>query len=137
MGLYLCIFKEEEELDGVEVGSYSDFNSLRDFLISELESDKAGSLFPVFILHSDCDGEWSPTDCKKLQVELGEISKTLEGMPPVPFNSDWQKNLASRIGLIPKNALESFIDVDGELLIDRLQKLVELAIKKHLPILFQ
>ena len=32
MGLYLCIFDEDEEVDGVEVGLYSDFNALRDYV---------------------------------------------------------------------------------------------------------
>jgi hypothetical protein len=51
--------------------------------------------------------------------------------------SDWQRAVAKSIGLVPQNAFESFIDVDGEFLIGRLQSLVDGARKRGLPILFQ
>jgi len=58
MGLYLCIFDGEEDVNGVEIGSYADYNALRDYVVRELELGKAGTRFPTFVLHSDCDGEW-------------------------------------------------------------------------------
>ena len=69
MSLYLCIFDEEEELDGVDVGAYSDFGYFRNTIVRELERGKAGSRFPMLILHPDCDGEWTIADCVKLESE--------------------------------------------------------------------
>jgi hypothetical protein len=43
MGLYLCIFDGNEDVDGVEVGPYADFNALRDYIIQEIEGGEAGS----------------------------------------------------------------------------------------------
>ena len=73
MGLYLCIFDGDEDVDGVEVGAYADYNALRDCIVRELEAGEAGSRFPTFILHSDCDGEWTVAECQRLQGELTEI----------------------------------------------------------------
>jgi hypothetical protein len=137
MGLYLCIFQDEEELDGVEVGPYADFNELRNYVVSELEDGMAGSKFPTFILHSDSDGEWSLEDCISLDSEISVIISSMKGRPPVPFVSEWQLRIARSIGLEPKNAFESFVDVDGEFLLDRLKNLITLAIRSGLPILFQ
>jgi hypothetical protein len=136
VGLYLCIFDGDEDINGVEVGSYADFGALRDYIVRELEL-QAGARFPTFILHSDCDGEWSVADCQKLQVELDEISVALKGRPATAFSSDWQRVVAKSIGLKPQNAFESFIDGDGEFLLERLQNLVKDALARRLPILFQ
>ena len=137
MGLYLCIFDGDVEINGVEVGAYADFNYLRDYIVRELEGGRAGSRFPTFILHSDCDGEWSEGECRKLQGELAEITTTLKQHPAIAFNSDWQSTVAKSVGLIPQNAFESFIDVDGEFLFERFQGLVKNALERRLPILFQ
>ena len=137
MGLYLCIFDEDDDIDGVEIGSYADFGAFRDYITHELERGQTGTRFPTLILHSDCDGEWSVADCQKLQVELNEIAIASKARPPIPFFSDWQKTVAKSIGLKPQSAFESFIDVDGEFLVERLQSLVNNAITRRLPILFQ
>jgi hypothetical protein len=137
MGLYLCIFDGDEDVDGVEVGAYADYNALRDHVVRELESGKAGSRFPTFVLHSDCDGEWSVADCQKLQGEFAEIASAFQKRPVIAFPSDWQKAVAKSIGLKPQNAFESFIDVDGEFLLKRLQNLVKVALERRLPISFQ
>jgi hypothetical protein len=137
MGLYLCIFDGDEDVDGVDVGSYADYNALRDYVVHELESGKAGSKFPTFILHSDSDGEWSAGDCEKLRSELAEIAAALRARPAIKLVSEWQRAVAKSIGLVPQDAFESFIDVDGEFLLERLQNLVDGALKRQLPILFQ
>jgi hypothetical protein len=137
MGLYLCIFDGEEEIDGVEVGHYADFNALRQYVTRELEGGRSGTRFPKLIIHSDCDGEWLPADCQVLSAELSELASELKQRPPVPFTSDWQKIVAKSIGLKPENAFESFIDVDGEFLLDRIQALAKLSLERGLPILFQ
>jgi hypothetical protein len=137
MGLYLCIFDGDDDINGVEIGRYADYNALRDYTIRELERGKAGTRFPTLVLHSDCDGEWSVADCQKLQVELDEIAVALKGRPAIAFSSDWQRAVAKSIGLKPLNAFESFIDVDGEFLLERLQNLVKDALARRLPVLFQ
>lgn len=137
MGLYLCLFDHDDEIDGVEVGPYADFNGLREFVNKELEKGTCGIKFPTFLIHSDSDGEWSVLDCKILHEELSEIISEMKKRPPVEFISDWQKNVACSIGLLPKNAYESFIDVDGEFVLGRIYNLVELALQRNLSILFQ
>ena len=64
MGLYLCIFDGDEDVNGVEIGPYADYNALRDYIVRELETGNAVSEFPAFILHADCDAEWSIADCR-------------------------------------------------------------------------
>lgn len=137
MGLYLCIFDGDEDVDGVEVGPYADFNALRDYITRELEGGRAGTRFPVLMLHSDSDGEWSLSECETLRDELAEIATEPRKRPAVEYVSDWQQVVARSVGLVPQNALESFIDVDGEFLIERLQSLVASARGRGLPILFQ
>lgn len=138
MGLYLCIFDTaDEEIDGVEVGTYADFGEFRDFVTRELESAKPGTRYPTLIRHSDSDGEWSVDDCEVLRRELADLAAALKARPPIEFVSVWQKGVAKEIGLKPQNAFESFVDVDGEFLIERLQCLVETAVTHRLPILFQ
>jgi hypothetical protein len=138
MGLYLCIFDPAgDEIDGVEVGPYADFNALRGYVTREIECGKLGTKFPTFIIHSDSDGEWSVADCIKLRDELSGLISEMKLKPPVPFVSDWQLSVAKSVGLIPKNAFESFVDVDGEFVIERIQRLVSIALEQRLSILFQ
>ncbi len=137
MGLYLCVFDGEEELDGVEVGNYADFNALRDYVVRELEGGVAGSKFPVLIMHSDSNGEWSVQDASRLIVELTEIAASLKVRQPVAFSSEWKARVAKSIGLHPENAFESFFDIDGEFLIERLIGLADVAIKANAPVVFQ
>lgn len=137
MGLYLCIFDGDEDIDGIEVGSYADYNALRDYVVCELEAGTVGTRFPTFDLHSDCDGEWSVAECQRLQSELAEIVAALKERPAIAFTSEWQKRVAKSIGLKPQSAFESFIDVDGEFLLERLQNLVRKALERRSPILFQ
>ena len=112
MSLYLCIVDDdEEELDGFQVGSYSDFGEFRDVILNRLEAGKRGSRFPVLMNHSDCDGEWSVADCEKLRDELTQLAR--------------------------EAVLESFVSVDGEPLIEALRRLVDTAIQRERPILFQ
>lgn len=137
MGLYLCIFDGDEDIDGLEVGSYADYNALRNYVVGEFEEGKAGSSFPTFVMHSDSDGEWSVEQCCQLRNELSAIVAAMKTRPPVEFSSEWQRGVAKSVGLVPQNAFESFIDVDGEFLLERLQNLIEKSITKQLPILFQ
>ena len=142
MGLYLCVFEGDEEIEGVEVGSYSDFDFFLSSVTDLLEGGKAGSRYPVLTLPvltppSEFGGEWSPAHCKTLAEELKAVSQAFRALPAVEFRSAWQKEVAKSLGLKPTSLYESFIDVDGEPLLERLLKLCEVAIDRQQPILFQ
>jgi Immunity protein 70 len=139
MGLYLCVFAGgglDEELDGVEVGSYDDFDRFRR-AVNELEPGGWGSRFPVLMLHEDSDGRWSPDEAISLEMELLTIGEEMEKLAPQGFPAGWQADVAKQFGLSPKSLRDCFIDVDGEPLIDRLLELARLAGRERLPILFQ
>jgi hypothetical protein len=137
MGLYLCAFDGDEEVDGVEVGSYEDFNVFRNAVVAAVENGKHGSRCPVLQNHHDSDGEWTPEEAGRLIKELDLVNKEFSSKPPVEFNSEWKKKVAVSLGLIPKNLLECFFDVDGESLVSRMRRLAEKSVDKGIPILFQ
>ena len=135
MGLCLYIMAEGKELGGTTIGRYSDFDNFRSTVVEKCENGKAGSRFPTLILHSDCDGEWTPDQCTKLEAELKEIMLAFQSMPPFELKG-WQRNVADEFGLHPKNLFESFIDVDGEPLVEQLLWLSRLSQEHRQPILF-
>jgi hypothetical protein len=137
MGLYLCVFDGDDEVEGVEVGYYEDFGTLRDVVCERLEGGVAGSEFPVLMHHSDCDGIWSASEAQALQKELERISVELGGLAPVALPSGWKQNVAKSIGISPTNLSECFFDVDGEPLLKRMIGLCACAVDRRLPILFQ
>jgi hypothetical protein len=137
MGLYLCVFDADEEVDGVDVGGYADFDLLRSTIVNRLEEGKPGARYPTLILHSDCDGEWTVDQCVALEKELQSASVAFQERPPAEFGSDWQKQVAKSLGLDPQNLYESFIDVDGEPSLGRLLTLCQLAHERGQPILFR
>jgi len=137
MGLYLCVFDGDEELEGVEVGPYADFNVFRDTVAALLENGDAGSLFPVLNTHSDCDGEWTAQEAERLFVELAQIEATLRKHPPTPFTADWKHAAAKTFGIAPDTLLDCFFDIDGEPLVERLRGLAQVSVSSGQPILFQ
>lgn len=137
MGLYLTIFDGSDELDGVEVGSYRDYNTFRDVVVENFEGGEAGSVYPTFVLHSDCDGQWSPDDAVELARELKDIGEELHRLPPMPLRSNWQQLVAKTFGLQFNTLYDCFFDVDGEPLVERLINLATLSQRSKLPILFQ
>ena len=137
MSLYLCVFKQENEVDGIEIGSYSDFGLFRDSVRDKIEGGVAGSRYPVLMLHSDCDGIWSFHEAGLLLKELFEIANSFKEIPPEEFHSEWQKKVSKSTGLNPANLYECFIDIDGEFLIERLIGLCQLSQNIREPILFQ
>jgi hypothetical protein len=137
MGLYLAVFDEfDEELEGVEVGSYDDFSTFRRAVMEHLESGKPGSRFPTLILHSDCDGAWSCEDCEALEKELEAVRSGFRKLKPIVLK-DWRAGTVKEVGINPRNLAECFFDIDGELLLDRLMGLVEAARKSGRSISFQ
>ena len=137
MGLYLCVFDDDEEIEGVEVGSYSDFEFFRSSVTELLEQGSAGSRFPTLINHADSDGEWPPTVCESLKAELLKISEGFHQLPGGQFRAEWQQEVGDSLGLKPSSLDKSFIDVDGEPLLERLIHLCDVAIDRQCPILFQ
>lgn len=137
MGLYLCVFDVDDELDGVEVGSYADFGAFRSAVATHVEGGIEGSRCPTLMLHSDCDGQWSPEEAALLQTELAIITERFMQLPVEPLEGDWKPVIARSVGLRPANLYECFFDVDGEPLVDRLMGLAQLSVERHLPILFQ
>ena len=137
MGLYLCVFDDDEEIEGVEVGSYDDFHAFREAVVATVEKGQAGSACPVLINHSDCDGEWSPADASILLGELNLIEDAMCRSPPIQYNSAWKNEVARTFGIKPENLLDCFFDIDGEPLIARLRDLAHASIENQAPILFQ
>lgn len=137
MGLVLVIYENDEDIGEVAVGPYSDFGALRDYVSRELERGRVGSRFPTFMLHSDCDGEWTVDQCDDLRSELWLIAAEMEARPPVPFPSQWQADVAGSRGLRPDSAYQCFVDPNAQPLVGQIAKLVELAVSKRLPISFQ
>ena len=137
MGLYLCVFDGDDELEGVEIGNYSDFSYFRSRLTELLENGVTGSRFPTLTLHSDSDGEWSVGECEALRTELLIIAHEFQQFPGIKFGSEWQQQVGKALGLTPLTLYDSFIDVDGEPLLARLIQLCDLALERTMPILFQ
>lgn len=138
MGLYLAVFDNDKELEGVEVGSYADFGVFRDTVAGRLEAGVAGSRFPTLMGHSDCDGSWLVEDIPRLEKELIQIGEELRRLPPLDLKpGSWQNVVAKTLGLTPMNLYESFFDIDGEPLIERLSRLVQVARTHGKEILFQ
>jgi Immunity protein 70 len=137
MGLYLTVFDDGEELDGVEIGSYDDFAFFRDAVVWNVEGGTAGASCPILILHSDCDGQWSPDEAASLETELEVIARKFADLPPVSLGDGWKPEVAKMFGIRPANLADCFFDVDGELLLNRLIGLAKLSQERNLPILFQ
>jgi hypothetical protein len=141
VGLYLCVFispNDDQEIDGVEVGSYDDFFSFRTLIGDRLEGGRWGSRFPLLMSHSDSDGEWSPRHAIQLAVELKTIEAELAALPPIGFpEGSWQAGVAKTTGVAPGSLAECFIDLDGEPLLERLLALTQIAADRNCPISFQ
>lgn len=137
MGLYLCVMEDEDDVAGVGVGRYEDFGVLRDTICAQLEGGRRGSRFPVLMLHSDCDGEWSPADARALLLELEQIGRELGTLAPVALPTGWRQQVAKSLGIAPRSLRDCFFDVDGEPLFERLAELCQVAIQRDLPIVFQ
>jgi hypothetical protein len=141
MGLYLCVFasaRDDDEIGGVEVGSYDDFHVFRVTVAERLEGGRWGSRFPVLMSHADSDGSWSVEEAAALGRELRVIEEELATLPATGFEPhSWQGEVAAALGIDPSNLGECFIDVDGEPLLGRLRSLVDVAVERERPISFQ
>jgi hypothetical protein len=140
MGLYLCVFAsadEDDEVDGVEVGSYDDFRVLREVIAEKLVSGPWGSRFPVMMNQPDSDTEWTPAQSADLITELDEIWGEMSARPACPFpTGSWQAEVGRSLGLSPASLAESLIDVDGEPVLARLRGLAQASVEHQQPICF-
>ena len=140
MGLYLCVFEDDDtdhEIEGVEVGSYDDFHALRAEVASTSEGGVRGSRFPVLMNVPDSGGVWAPEEAAVLCRELSQIAHEWKSQPPRSFDAGtWQAREAVRLGIMPMDLSESYIDVDGAPLLDRLIGLARLSAELGRPIEF-
>jgi hypothetical protein len=81
---------------GVEIGSYADYRHLIDTVVTAVENGKRGSKCPTLVMHSDCDGVWSPQESARLLSELDLIEKDLSLKPPIAFNAKWEEQVARK-----------------------------------------
>lgn len=138
MGLYLCVFENEQhddELDGLELGAYDDFHALRQCVSEVLEDGEWGSRFPTLMNHGDSFGTWTAEECRCLGEELRAIKTGLGEHPPASYKG-WQAEVARTLGYEPGTLAAFFIDVDGEPLLERLIELADLAASGGRPITF-
>ena len=130
MSLYLCVFDGDEELDGVEIGSYEDWKAFLQTITDILENGTSGSRFPLLTREVTYDGLWTSFDCAQLEQDLTTIKREFarhpSTSPPQPGSENGDRSLYTQ-----------FRDVDGSLLIDRLIDLCKLADKSEKAILFQ
>lgn len=137
MSLYLAVFEDSRELDGVEIGSYGDYDDFLDLVTGLIENGVPGSQCPTLVNHSDCQGEWTPAQAALLEKELEAVAAQFRSLPPADLESEWKKRVAAERGLRIETLYDCFFDVDGEPLIDRLIGLCKLSQARNTPILFQ
>lgn len=139
MGLYLCVFgsdDNDDDLDGIEVGTYDDFDKFREEIHRRLEpGEDWGARFPTLLQHSDSDGEWTVAECRTLRDELTAIRTEFVAIDAPPYTG-WQAEAAGHAGHRATDLATYFIDVDGEILLDRMNDLARLAIETGRPITF-
>ena len=140
MALQLAVRQGDQEIEGFELGSFVDFDRFLNHVVQTLEDGNAGSKYPAVSNGPDRDesegDDWSVKYCERLRAELTTLTAAMKAQPPVPFVSGAHKKAAQSKGLTPGNAYESFINAKGEYLLDGLQRLVNAAVDRNLPILF-
>ncbi len=136
MGLYLCVFRDEEELDGVEVGSYDDFERFRD--VARSVDGRVFRRFGTLRTNVSPTTSWSPKAAARLATELTRLGEELRRMAPRPFPpGSWQAEVARERGLQPATHYDCFFDADGAPLVERLVGLCRVSVESRQPILFQ
>ena len=136
MGLYLCVFREDEELLGVDVGSYDDFERFRD--AARARDRRMFRRYGALRVNMSPTTHWSPREAARLAGELVHLREALRQAPAQPFPSgSWQAARAAELGLAPTSLAECFFDFDGGPLFDRLLELCRVAVEAREPILFQ
>jgi hypothetical protein len=130
MSLYLAIFDGDEEVEGWVLGHYSDFGAFRDHI-----ARLCGNRFPTLQGASDCDATWTPDDAVRLRQEIKQLREALGKHPPIRLEGCFEHTAQYRARA--RTAADSFHNVDGENLLDALDRLCERSIKLRLNIVFQ
>jgi hypothetical protein len=133
MGLYLCIFTEnqEDELGVCDVGHYSDFGCFRDTIARHMRAED----FPVLMTHADCDGEWTAEQLPALLRELETIAARFRSLPSEELEGAFDHAAEYRAGA--KSLYDCFHEVNGENLFEALISLCRQGISLQRPISFQ
>ena len=134
MGLCLCVFTEEgegeDEHAASDIGSYADFGAFRQAVARYLEA----SDFPVLLLHSDCDGEWTVEELPALIKELDAIAAAFDRLPRALYVPSTNPSVS-----VPADAStlsECYVDVQGEKLVDSIRRLARTGLEFRCPISF-
>ena len=136
MGLYLCVFRGDEELEGVEVGGYDDFERFR--VTARALDRRVFRRFGTLRADVKPNTHWSPREAARLARELAALGDRLRQLPPRPFaQGSWQEQVSRERGRAPASLYDCFIDVDGEPLLERLLGLCRVSIETREPSLFQ
>ena len=131
MSLYLTIFDGDEEVTGWVVGHYSDFEYFRDVIAVKLRAED----YPVLMTHSDCDGEWTPTQLPQLRRELELIGERFKQLPAEQPQGAFEHTAEFRRGA--QSLYDCFHNIDGERVFEALIALCDEGIRCDRPILFQ
>ena len=133
MGLYLCIFTEdqEDEIGACDVGHYSDFGYFRDTIARHMKAAD----FPVLMTHSDCDGEWMVEQLPVLIRELESIAARFRTLPPQEPQGAFEHTAEYRAGAT--SLYDCFHEVNGENLFEALIGLCRQGMSSQRPITFQ
>ncbi len=136
MGLYLCVFRGDDEIEGVEVGSYEDFERFRE--AARALDRRVFRRFGALRSNIKPNTAWSRREATRLARELTALGVELRKLPPRPFPpGSWQEQIARERGLAPASLYDCFFDVDGEPLVERLLGLCRVSMETRQPILFQ
>jgi hypothetical protein len=136
VGLYLCVFRGDEELLGVDLGSYEDFERLRN--AARARDGRVFRRYGTLRVNITPTARWSPRDVARLASELTALREALRREPPVSFApGSCQAERARELGLAPASLADCFVDVDGRPLWDGLLALCRLSVEAREPILFQ
>ncbi len=136
MGLYLCVCRGDDELEGVEVGSYEDFERFRD--AARALDRRVFRRFGTLRSNIKPNTHWSRREAARVARELALLGAALKKLPPRPFPpGSWQEQIATERGLTPASLYDCFFDVDGEPLVERLIGLCRVSVEARQPILFQ
>ena len=133
MGLYLCISTEdqEDELAACDVGHYSDFGCFRDTITHHMRATD----FPVLMMHSDCDGEWTVEELPALLREVETIAAKFRTLPPEDPAKTFEHTAEYRT--VAKSLYDCFHEVNGENLFEALITLCRQGIRSQRLITFQ
>jgi hypothetical protein len=85
--------------------------------------------------HSDCDGEWSPQELRRLRSELQTIGERFRSLPAEQPSGAFEHTADYRRGA--RSLYDCFHNVDGENLFEAIIALCDDGIKRDRPVLFQ